>query len=308
MNLSEARFKALLSNLVQSCLAPECIDVAPLASGYLAAAHNSESNDVPISERVTSGFSRWPAVAVAKALTEWVERNAFAEAFRRGDPVCQTARSDGIAAYPIVGFVEEVARRRARSNALNEAIERYVWATWWDSAEIAHRRDVLGTSELGIPIIRELLQTCSDMLPVRGFEVVRPAISRSRTKLLILMAHLSNGGVVTGGAAGNPRASTVWLRAASELFRHCLAVKRLAQDSRRTLSFYEERLRVFASGELRDLLSKRLEANGGEEIQLPALSVDIEIKHRCAHFVYVHRCLFERQPPFMGGDVGRLCI
>lgn len=72
--------------------------------------------------------------------------------------------------------------------------------------------------------------------------------------------------------------------------------------------FYDERLIFFASGQGNDLVESRLNSSSKNNLLLPDLIYDQAVPHTFDNLVYVHRCLFENQPLFIGGDLARLCL
>lgn len=264
---------------------------------------------MPISEAVTVGFARLPEIAILKALAEWLERIALREGAARGDRSCMTERSDGMAAFPVMLPNRKYAMRRARGNAFREAIERFAWSTWWDDPSVSHSRLSLDAIGHQSKPLRGLIAACREIVDILDIEAIVPALlGAQQARLVILIAHLKRGGVITGGAAGSLEASVVWERAASELFRHCLAMMRVDKFGVSLSSFYQQRLAFFGSGEGNALVQERLNRSGISAIRLPKLEIDHEIDYSASHLAYAHRCLFRGQPIFMGGTLERLCI
>jgi hypothetical protein len=145
-------------------------------------------------------------------------------------------------------------------------------------------------------------------IEIDRFEVIVPNSDFNESQLVIIIAQLKSGGSLTGGAAGRLSDAVLWERAAAELFRHCLALRRMVTGESPATSFYERRIRLFGSGEGREIVSERLGGGGKERVRLPALAFDDEIPHMQSDLVYVHRCLFDKQPTFIGGDLARLCF
>lgn len=285
----------------------EAVEVAQIRDVYWFSIL-AEARKSLISDRVFSGFDVRPEVAFSKAVSERIERMAFQSGFERGLRSCQTPRSDGFAAFP---RCELGAEAKARSSALSEAIERFVWARWWDDTETAYEIETRSDwpvleNELGAA--GSLLAELRSELDLVKLHVIRPAFSGAPGKeLVILVAELANG-VITGGACGeaSERGST-YLRAACELFRHGLVlVQKRAVEA--DLSFYERRLLYFASAEGLASFRRRIATNGNSHVQLPGLSIDEEISHDFSQSHVVRRCLFEGQPPFVGGALERMCL
>lgn len=256
----------------------------------------SEDDSLFISEKVTMGIDRNPEVALMKGLTEFCERRIM---HTTSDPIARlTARSDGFAALP---RHYELASQRVQENALNEAIERYLWAKWWDdsSTKFFMSDDFTFAN-------KEQLMLEFNLEKISSIHILP---SNHNSSLLILIAKIKDGGYVTGGAAGNiQNKEQTFARAFGELLRHLIVVKEMLTSAYSPSSFYEKRLYGFGSGAWNKTVEDRLSQNGNSAIELPELMADREIEHSNSDFIIVHRCLFNNQPTFMGGDLERLCI
>lgn len=256
----------------------------------------SEDDSLFISEKVTMGIDKIPDVALMKGLTEFCERKMICET---SDPIAKlTSRSDGFAALP--RYYED-SKKKVRENALNEAIERYIWAKWWDDSSI-----IFSISDDFIFPDREQLMLEFNLEKVTSIHIL--PINHS-SGLLILAAKINNGGYVTGGAAGNiQNKKQTFSRAFGELLRHLIVVKEMIKSEYSPSTFYEKRLYGFGKGTWNNLVEDRLNKNGSCHIKLPDLVADQEIEQSYSDFIILHRCLFKNQPLFMGGDLERLCI
>ncbi len=298
--------KHLTLSMKERGILPAKIDVANIGGIRLVNSYNTVSNKI-ISDSITTGTDADISTATTKALTEFIERLAFIEGHHNGVTECQTERSDGFAAYPMK---LEGAKVKARQNALNEAIERFVWANWWDNSEIGFSFQTTTTSSdsFGLPA-KALLKKADEIAAISAIKIVKPYFNDQSKEVVILIAYLKNGGVISGGACGEiDSPSPTILRAASELFRHALAAKKIIQSQIVPQSFYEKRLAYFLTSEGVTLLNSRLSAKGSGSVALPELIFDNEIPHSNSDLAYVHRCLFKNQPPFVGGDIKRLCL
>lgn len=264
-----------------------------------------------ITDQIYSGFDTSFSVASGKAISEKTEREAFQFGFDIGDEPCQTERSDGFAVMP---RSHQNAQVIARENALNEAIERYVWAKWWDNTEVSFKHETFKLSDLSketFGLALDLLSELSKKLDIIGLHLITPHIANAPDKeLLIYVAELKDG-VITGGACGDidDRQKTN-LRAVSELFRHGMVLVQnpgLSNVSDKA-TFYEKRLFYFASKAGREKFYDRLNNTGSAAIILPQLAIDNEISHPKEKSFVAHRCLFENQPPFVGGALERMCL
>jgi hypothetical protein len=301
----------LLRELSARDVAPNNLQLTPVAGGFFASVFDNGDVDDVISERVCTGFARTPALAALKGVVERLERAAFYEGSRAGLASCQTKRSDGFAAFPFPSQTQRKpsAKSTARQHAYNEAVERYAWAKWWDQRDIGHDRFPPEVSFPRNDLCFRLLDAARRELPIDRFEIVVPHIEAAAgTGLGIIIAHLENRGTATGGAVGCLDKSVVWERAAAELFRHCLAIQRMFKLGSFGTSFYQKRLHFFGSGQGHELVAARLSYRGNQRVQLPILKFDEEVRYAHSDLVCVHRCLFDNQPPFMGGNIERLCI
>jgi len=306
-NPAEIFLESFASTLKARGVLPKKIEISRLGNVVLASAFDAEPSSA-ISEYVFSGMDPDPNVAVIKSLVEKCERNAFAEGYRHGDSACQTERSDGFAAFPI-GIVQDT-QGTARKNAFHEAVERYVWAKWWDNPEISHEltpRSDFSQLEPSLSILTHL----NALLPLGTVYEVRPAISgRADLAVVLFFALLKGGGVISGGACEHPRdTARARFRALSELARHGLAFDRMRTNGLRATSFYERRLAYFAADPAGESSAiERILARGTAKLSLPELMIDHAVSHSLEDKVAVHRCLLQDQPPFVGGSLERLCL
>lgn len=256
----------------------------------------SEDDSLFISEKVTMGIDRNHEVALMKGLTEFCERKISHDCL---DPIAKlTARSDGFAALP---QHYELAQKRVQENALNEAIERYLWAKWWDDASTSFfMSDDFSFAD------KQQLMLEFNLEKISSIHILP---SNHSSSLLILIAKIKDGGYVTGGAAGNiQNKKQTFARAFGELLRHLIVVKEMLTSDYSPSSFYEKRLYNFGNGDWNKIVEDRLAQNGNNVITLPELVADREVDHLNSDIIILHRCLFKNQPTFMGGDLERLCI
>jgi hypothetical protein len=276
-------------------LAPTNIQFATWQNWTLVSCF-AEDDSLFISEKVTMGIDRNPEVALMKGLTEFCERKISRDSL---DVIAKlTARSDGFAALP---KQYELAHNRVQENALNEAIERYLWAKWWDdtSTKFFMSDDFTFAN-------KEQLFVEFNLEKISSIHILP---NNHNSSLLILIAKIKDGGYVTGGAAGNiQNKEETFARAFGELLRHLIVVKEMLTSNYSPSSFYEKRLYGFGNGAWNKIVEDRLAQNGINAILLPELIADREVEHLNIDFIILHRCLFNNQPTFMGGDLERLCI
>ena len=259
-------------------------------------------------ESVATGMDSKMSVATAKALTEWIERRAFKDGFKNELRSCLTERSDGFAAFPTAN---ENSNNLVREIALSEAIERFVWARWWDDHSIKFCFDARHAEDIRYwNLSYSLLEKLNEFIEIERFIEIQPEFTPFPDKeLVIFVGEVKNHGVVTGGACG-PRGDRLNTlnRAAGELFRHAMAARRLLDKSVEPESFYERRLAFLLSSNGRSAFHNRIAIQGTQPVILPHLVVDEIVPHKFNQVVTVHRCLFESQPPFIGGKLERMCL
>lgn len=256
-----------------------------------------------ISESVAMGIDTEPETATLKALTEYCERRLSKES---SDPITKiTDRSDGFAAFPVFDNDEKIASARAKENSLCEATERYLWSHWWDHSNVLFEIKEVTRGTLNEDF--QLLRKNFDLATIKEIQV----IDSTRTfGLSIFMAEYSiTGGYVTGGSCSflnQPEKRQI--PAFGELLRHLLTYENMKKAKKNQLSFYEKRLQLFASGELKEKVNSKLTQKNGNPIALPVLQINQPVLHPQSDLIKIHRCLYENQPIFMGGPVDRLCI
>jgi hypothetical protein len=266
------------------------------------------NHDPIISQESVTGFSHNPDISFSKAISERIERLAFVNGRADGLASCQTESSDGFAAFPIVLRTRTAAKMEARQRALSEAVERFVWAKWWDNPKIGATIRNFQSVSSNFSISKQIVEKIPTPFSIEKIHLVEPK-HNGIFKVFILACEMSNGGFVSGGACGKPgQEKETMNRAAAELFRHGLAAKRLADSGVPPSSFYQNRLYYFAFESGGDLVRKRIEALGNEVISLPSLSIDCEVPHKHQDLICVYRCLFKEQPPFIGGILERFCL
>jgi hypothetical protein len=297
---SVKQVKPFVELLKKRGFAPAHIELATWNDWTLVSCFD-EARSKFISEGVAMGIDMNPEVALMKGLTEYCERKLTADC---DDPIAfLTKRSNGFAAFPLVSMESRSARSRARENALNEAVERFLWASWWDGDDVQFEvKDP--NDQFLLPSLKQL-KAEFDLLSVK--EVRVQDITKAKT-LSILVAHTKSDGFVTGGAASD--SSQIERRlvpAFGELLRHLVVLRKMTSSDSQ-MSFYEKRLNGFGMGLWSDLVKSRLQRDGSRAVHLPCLIADREVEHQAMDVVSIHRCLFDGQPEFMGGKLERLCI
>lgn len=306
-NLSANQFlKSFTLELKNRECLPLKIELTEIGSTTIANSFDDARGYV-ISEHVSTGMSLDPSVAVLKSLVERIERNAYINGFKQKLKSCTTERSDGFAAYPVKAATN--SKIKARDNAYSEAVERFIWSTWWDDLSIGHQQTSLNSNNTS-PASFGLIEELSKIVKIKNVTAVIPQLSNSDQKTIISFAELEDGGFISGGASGTSDEHDITLyRGLCELVRHGIATHHFGDSQRPPMSFYEKRLHFFAFDPRgRELLLKRLNSDGTKSITLPKLAIDEEVPHALSDLVYVHRCYFENQPPFVGGELERFCL
>ncbi len=302
----QANVNSLLNELKLRKALPQKMDISKVGERHWFVCHDNDETNI-ISENSSTGFSDDPSIALLKALSERVERSAFRKGFKNLVISCQTDRSDGFAAYP---RFNENAAENARNSALSEAIERYVWATWWDNPEIGFDLKTINQIEDTFKISTHV-KRIKDQCHFEEIFVITPEVKNYQNyKTIILLARLRmTGGFVSGGACGDisDKKETL-LRALDELYRHGLAIENIKKRNLTPHSFYEERLVYFGFGKGNISIRSRLESQSNTFVTLPELKIDEQVPHTLDDLFYVHRCLFKDQPPFIGGKLERFCL
>lgn len=283
---------------------PRNLRLASIGPVSIASVYDEEPCEI-ISERVFSGMDHAPEVAILKGLVEYVETRAFHSGARRRLESCLTERSDGFAAFPVGAGVD--AGARARRNAYHEALERYVWSRWWDEADVSH--DIADEPAEKESATGVLLSELAKLLPIQSTLRILPRYMGAESgQVVLLFSFLEPFGVISGGAC-DVDSEVAAFRAACELVRHGIALARMEETPPPRESFYERRLRYFGStSEGEERVQSRLAADGRSILKVPSLVIDEVVGHDLSDLVRVHRCLFDGQPTFMGGDLERLCL
>lgn len=298
-----ALIEKLSARLASDGKLPAQCNLSEIGPLKMAALFDELDPEAIIRDSVSCGMDVDEDLAILKALVERVERLAFLEGARRGDYACATARSDGFAAFPLS---HKAAVSMAREKALCEAVERYVWAKWWDDVRIG--ADVRDAGSLSREV-ESLMGAIAELIPLRRRLLVQPKIKFSNHVVSIFFFEMESGGLLSGGACEPvEREELSHLRALGELARHAVCARKILNGTV-PQTFYEKRLAYMVSGsDAVSALNQRLQQSGSAAVDLPALAIDQRIHHSLEDVVTVHRCYFEHQPPFVGGELERLCL
>ena len=295
--IAERHLKFLLEEMKALGSLPKHIEKTVIKSVYFYNVFNEPLGDI-MSYNVATGVDVDEGTAALKAVVEHIERKAFSESSKNSLFPLHNF-SDGFAAMP---SSIPLHKTKARQNALAEATERYVWSSWWDnkSGSLVEEIDLNKLT----PETRDLLS----YMESSNFFLIEPLVeNNSGINTIIIFAKLKSGGYVSGGASG-PNKEVALFRASSEIIRHYLGYLKSKTLALSPAHFYDERLIFFASGAGNDLVEDRLSTVSNNVIVLPKLIYDRAVPHGFEKVVYVHRCLFENQPLFVGGNLNRLCL
>lgn len=294
----------ILNFLTINDIMPKNIEVTHLSNMYFTSSFNFLNGNY-ISESIASGADYDKELSIIKSLVEYIERlisKTTSDQFKAEG----FSRTDGYAAFPKY-YKDTDPNVECKSNAFHEALERYSWAHWWDNLDIQF---VFEDNKIINYTNKTLVNFLIKYFSVDELTIISPKTSMdSVSKVLIILGKLKGYGYISGGAAGlcNDLDKTI-ARALSEFARHGLAFKKMQAGKELRTTFYEERLLNFASGKNNQLVQNRLAITGSQQLDLPDLAFDSNFEHMYEHDIVLHRCLFENQPIFIGGNVNRLCI
>lgn len=298
-SLARNHVKLFSETLSKLELAPKNIQVAKWNDWCMVSIYDYLNSNF-ISESVAMGIDKDENVAALKAISEYCEKRISKFSVDENNKISE--RSDGRAAFPVIYMSKEKSIELCRRNAFNESVERFSWATWWDNDEVFYYLKETDYFD----------EEYTDLKKEFDIEYINEIIIPTDCDIavLIILVKLKKYGYVTGGSAGCLRQEKngIYARAFGELLRHLLTFKEIQVTRNEDLSFYENRLKGFASGQWNKLVSSRIALKGSKIIKLPDLLIDKEIKHDFMNFITLYRCYFVGQPPFMGGEVNRLCI
>lgn len=303
---AKLQLNILLKNLKNQGQLPSSIEVGELGPYLVVNILDTEnpSHDF-LAGNVCTGMSRISEIAWLKAISEWIERKAFLEN-KLISPARFSRESDGCAAYSHAIIGKKAAKKLARENALDEAIERYVWGSWWDQKSAADIK-VLSADSL----FMKMLNSFSDEnVKPQKLYVIAPKFDKyTDRQVLILFLSLTGGGFISGGACGsNKESENTFDRAFVELLRHFLGYSRMRKSSLEPISFYDKRLSFFANGSGDPLVWDRLHSKNQEFVKISNVEYDSILNHKLQNITTVHHIQFENPPFFLEGPLERLCI
>ncbi|MFO0453272.1 MAG: hypothetical protein ACK52I_32195 [Pseudomonadota bacterium] len=240
------------------------------------------------SEDIYGGTAKVKEIAISKAVSEFVERQAFYEKSRT-DVISD---STGFSARPRSSRIS-LAKTKTKWSSKLEAMERYYAFHWWEDHSVSHAIRVIDTINfnlfIGLGIKDKFKKAFLIQVGTPGFEDV-----------LVLIGMLPYQGFAVGCAAGWAweRDQTLF-RACVELMRHYHIIEKLTSSNDEPSSLYTKKLLHLASGSLDQDLLDRLESKGNKKCRKPRAIIDEEVPHQFSKLYYVHRFCFEDQPDIL---------
>lgn len=250
-----------------------------------------------IRERLVSGtgscgVSSIPELAKIKAISEFVEREAFQES--GADSTC------GFAAYPFL-FNQRKAIALAEVIAFNERVEKYVWMQWGDQNDIDSR--IYSTPHKSNVKFYSGIQKEINFLEYYG---IMPILSNIENINVVLLYALTKYGWACGAAASSNCTAEAENNALKELYMSGVALYRIHEKDIQPTSFFEKRL--FWISQQDALIRSKISAKGVDSIIIPKHSFkDISTQYKDCYVV--RQCLFEKEyGDFFGKDYKRLYL
>ncbi|NQY44160.1 MAG: hypothetical protein HRT87_12555 [Legionellales bacterium] len=227
-----------------------------------------------ISSTGTCGVSRILELAKIKAISEFVEREAFKNS--------GTKSSTGFAAYPFI-FNASKAKEKAKVHAFNETVERYVLYQWDKKDDIKfeiYNSPHIQNKELYLAIQKEIAF-------LEYYKITPTLINNQDTQAVILYAKTKYGW--TFGSAANKCPIEAELNAIKELYMHCIGLYRMLEKQIEPQSNHEKQ--ILWISEQDNLIQNKIHNIGKTPIQIPnPLYKNIETKYNDCYSV--EQCYF----------------
>lgn len=311
MLFAALRAQNLFAKLKQRGITFCGVEIVPFGNSFFEVNLRHSTEKIPLmNPHAEAGVDRNVHIATLKALSEYFERNAWRKGKEQGSAICEGG-TDGFAAFPKLFFPGWYPRKRAREAAYTEALEHFAKAQWWDDSSVAFSTKTysLDAAVRAFPNIAPFFLACAKVAQNGRVQVVKPRISCTTHEVILLLWWFGDGGVTMGGACGPTSSSGhTHVRAASELFRHVLAVSRAKNAGLSSKNSYDQRLMFFGNSDGSAAVRSRLRQQGIQTLSIPKLALDIEIPHEHQDLAVVWRCLFIGQPEFLCGPVERFCL
>lgn len=304
--LARVQLKILLKALKLKGHMPPSIELGELGPYTVVNILDQDKSSMDfLAGNVCTGMSKISEIAWLKALNEWIERKAFLEN-KAKVPTRFSRESDGCAAYSHTIVGRRTAKKLARANALDEALERFVWGAWWDQKSSADIK-ILNTDSSYMTILKSIAD--NNITPHHLYVIAPKFDNYTSRQVLILFLSLKGGGFISGGACGSIHESeNTFERAFVELLRHFIGYSRMCKSTLEPISFYDRRLFFFAKGRGDNLVWDRLRSKNQEIIKISKIEYDSILDHPLKEISTVHHIQFENPPYFLEGPLERLCI
>jgi len=246
-----------------------------LGDVYICALNESNNKTSGVFSSRSCGAGHSWEIAVLKAQTEYVER----EAVRASNATSST----GFAAFPFI-FFKQRAISQAKKYAYAEMVERYAWPEWFSNQNIAYqlRSEVCDAN-------RQFYQAIQNEIEFRNLYIIQPQLEISNLQLVILYA-VSEFGLVCGGAVHKEREQAE-LSALKELYMHAIGLFRIKQQNLQPTTIYEKR--VYWISQQHQVLQNRLTSQGNAGISIPFPVIFHIIRTKFEKAYVVQRCVFE---------------
>lgn len=285
---------------------PCYIELGKIGPYFVVNIFDKKQSDLEfLAGEVSTGMNEIAEVAWLKGINEWIERKAFLENKDR-TPNRFVRESDGCAAFPHFIIGKKTAESRARTNAFNEALERFVWSKWWDQNSSADIK-ILDKTSLYMITLTSVLE--SKIVPEKLYVIVPKFLGYSEKIVIVLILSLSGGGFISGGAGGEKnQTKATFERAFVELLRHSLGYCRMLNSSTSPISFYDRRLSFFARGCGDHLVWERISSKSDKVVEFSDIEYDSVLDHSLQDISTVYHVQFKEPPYFLEGPLDRLCL
>ena len=242
-----------------------------------------------ISSTGTCGISKILELAKIKAISEFVEREAFKNS--------KATSSTGFAAYPFI-FNANKARKKAQTHAFNEMVERYILYQWDKQNDIKfeiYNSPHTQNQEIYLAIQKEIYF-------LDYYKIIPTLINNQDTLAIILYAKTKFGWAF--GSAANKCPLQAELNALKELYMNCIGLYRMLEKHIKPQSKYERQ--ILWISEQDELLKNKINNIGSTSIQIPKpLFNNIETIYNDCYAV--EQCFFrEYQPNSENNTTSRL--
>ena len=243
-----------------------------------------------ISATGTCGIGQTPELAKIKAISEFVEREAYKDSNAKS--------SHGFAAYPFI-FNRTKALINAEKNAFSEAVERYALHMWADNniKHSKHTEPEKCNKELYLAIQKEIKF-------IEYYKIIPSLLNAKNTVSVILYAKTEHGW--SFGSAAAESIAKAEQNALKELYMHCIGLYRMHKFQITPSSNFEKQLLWVSQQE--KLILEKINAFNNNSIQIPnALFRDIKTKYNDCYVVI--QCYFKGyQEDYSSNKINRLYL